>query len=71
MEEAALLGALAGLVEAVVDLASTASDRTTTIDSRAVYRRAGARLRDQARYLRDDEGKVAARVAPAGPSRMP
>ncbi|GAB7185407.1 hypothetical protein ATKI12_5238 [Kitasatospora sp. Ki12] len=68
-EEAALLGALAGLVEAVVELADAASDRMTTIDSGTVYLKVGRRLRDQAGYLRDDERGVRARVAPAGPAK--
>ncbi|MEU8920418.1 hypothetical protein AB0D10_05690 [Kitasatospora sp. NPDC048545] len=70
-EEAKLLGALAGLVEAVVELADAASDRTTTRDSGTVYVKAGRRLRDQARYLRDDERQVAARVEPAGSAKAP
>ncbi|MFE6051409.1 hypothetical protein ACFQ6N_11660 [Kitasatospora sp. NPDC056446] len=61
-EEAALLGSLAGLVEAIVELAAAASDRMTTIDSGTVYHRVGTRLVDQARYLREDAEKVTRRV---------
>ncbi len=65
-EEAALLGALAGLVEAVVELADAASDRMTTLDSGTVYLKAGRRLRDQARYLREDAEEVVKRVGGTG-----
>ncbi|WP_188295840.1 hypothetical protein [Streptomyces sp. CBMA156] len=61
-EEAVLLAALAGLVEAVVELADAASDRMATGDSRETYVKVARRLRDQPGYLRDDAAAVARRV---------
>lgn len=64
-EEAELLKALAGLMEAVVDLADAASGRMTTGDSRETYTKLVRRLRDQPRFLREDAAKVAKRVGGA------
>ncbi|MET8543163.1 hypothetical protein ABZW03_21300 [Kitasatospora sp. NPDC004799] len=65
-EEAELLKALSGLLEAVVDLADAASGRMATGDSRETYTKVVRRLRDQAHYLRGDAAKVAKRVGGAG-----
>ncbi|MER7751962.1 hypothetical protein [Kitasatospora sp. NPDC097643] len=64
-EEAALLGALAALVEAAGELADGLVDRVTTLDSRTVYHKAGKRLREQATYLRADQLKVTAHTGPS------
>ncbi|MFF2542766.1 hypothetical protein ACFVUY_09385 [Kitasatospora sp. NPDC058063] len=64
-EEAALLGALAGLMESIVELAEAASDRMTTGDSRETYIKAVRRLRVQPRYLREDTAAVVKRVGAA------
>ncbi|MGW3071970.1 MULTISPECIES: hypothetical protein [unclassified Kitasatospora] len=61
-EEAALMGAMAGLMEAFVDLTRAASDRMTTGDSREAYIKVVRRLRDQPRYLREGAAVIAKRV---------
>ncbi|MFG2916089.1 hypothetical protein ACGF0D_24785 [Kitasatospora sp. NPDC048298] len=61
-EEAALMGAVAGLMEAAVDLIAAASDRMTTGDSRKAYVRVVDRLRDHPRYLREDTATIEKRV---------
>ncbi|MEU3569216.1 hypothetical protein AB0E96_12440 [Kitasatospora sp. NPDC036755] len=64
-EEAALLRAIGGLMEAIVDLADAASDRMTTPDSRRTYVRVVDRLRDHPRYLVEDAEAIAKRVGAA------
>ncbi|WP_195911380.1 hypothetical protein [Streptomyces kaniharaensis] len=70
-DEAALLGALAAMVENAGELAEALHDRMTTPDARAAYRWAGRRLREQAENLRVDERKVAANAARRQASRTP
>ncbi|MFD8780699.1 hypothetical protein [Kitasatospora sp. NPDC059599] len=70
-EEAALLAALAGLVDAAGELAEGLVDRIDTPDTRKVYLWAGKRLREQAGHLRNDERQVSAGVKPAGPAKTP
>ncbi|MFE7594290.1 hypothetical protein ACFU6K_33285 [Kitasatospora sp. NPDC057512] len=60
-EEAALLGALAGLVESIGELAGAVGDRVTNRDTARTYTVAGRRLRSEAGNLRGDENETAAR----------
>ncbi|MEU8515953.1 hypothetical protein AB0C76_30890 [Kitasatospora sp. NPDC048722] len=62
-DEAALLGALADLLDTARELAETIGPRMTTPDARASYGWAGRRLREQAENLRADERKLAADAA--------
>ncbi|MFH8384120.1 hypothetical protein ACH4E7_24770 [Kitasatospora sp. NPDC018058] len=61
-DEPVMLGALADLVEVAAELAAALSDRMATHESPPFYNGAGSRLRDQARYLREAEQKVAERL---------
>ncbi|MFF2147200.1 hypothetical protein [Kitasatospora sp. NPDC058190] len=61
-DEPVMLGALADLVEVVAELATALSGRMATNESPPFYNGAGKRLRDQARYLREAEQKVAKRL---------
>ncbi|MFJ2193630.1 hypothetical protein ACIOJE_37740 [Kitasatospora sp. NPDC087861] len=61
-DEAALLGALAALVDTVAELAVTIHMRMASPDTRTAYWRADQRLREQAENLREDERKVAAKA---------
>ncbi|MFB7125981.1 hypothetical protein [Kitasatospora sp. NPDC056273] len=60
-EEAALLGALAGLVESIGELAGAVGDRVTNRGTARTYTVAGRRLRSEAGNLRGDEDETAAR----------
>ncbi|MFJ7905405.1 hypothetical protein [Kitasatospora sp. NPDC096204] len=64
-EEAALMGALAGLMEAFVELARAASDRMAPGDSSEAYIKVVRRLRDQPRFLREDAAAIEKRVGAA------
>lgn len=57
-DEAALLGALADLLDTARELAGTIGPRMTTPDARASYGWAERRLREQAENLRADGRKL-------------
>ncbi|MFJ8622750.1 hypothetical protein ACIRD3_07865 [Kitasatospora sp. NPDC093550] len=60
--EAALLGALAELLDSVGELAEGIAGRMTTSATRRTYRIAGKRLRDEASNLKGDAEDAVARV---------
>ncbi|MEE1785785.1 hypothetical protein PUR71_23180 [Streptomyces sp. SP17BM10] len=67
-DQAALLGALADLLDTARELAATIGPRMTTPDARASYGWAEKRLREQAENLRADERKLAPPTPPGEPA---